>query len=103
VPIPCGSKASSGIKQWEGRGNRNGVWAYADGDELRLDLLEILVMSEKANFRCGLVRVLVLGVFLLLDACAEGNNGKKDAPVIYGNAGGGSGGGAATSGMSFSW
>ena len=60
-------------------------------------------MLGKVIFRCGFVRVLVLGVSLLLGACAEGNTGKKDAPVIYGNAGGGSGGGAATSGMSFSW
>jgi hypothetical protein len=80
-----------------------GVSAYADGDELRLDLLEILVMSGKVIFHCGFVRALVLGVSLLLCACAEGNTGKKDAPVIYGNAGGDSGGGAATSGMSFSW
>jgi hypothetical protein len=57
----------------------------------------------KMIFHCGLVWVLVLGLSLLLDACAEGNTGKKDAPVIYGNAGGGSGGGGATSGMSFSW
>jgi hypothetical protein len=69
-------------------------------------------MSGKVIFRCqsrrvagafALLQVLVLGASLLLGACAEENTGKKDAPVIYGNAGGGSGGGAATSGMSFSW
>jgi hypothetical protein len=71
-------------------------------------------MKGKAIFRCAMrvrkavdafafVPVLVLIISLLLGACTEGNTGKKDVPVIFGNAGGGSGGGGATSGMSFSW
>jgi hypothetical protein len=82
---------------------RVGVSVFADGDEFCLGLWAILVMSGKVTFRCGFVRVLILGASLLLGACAEGNTGKKDVPVIFGNAGGGSSGGGATSGMSFSW
>ncbi len=71
-------------------------------------------MSEKVILHCErlvrrvagsfwLFRIMILGAFLLLGACAEGTTGKKDGPVIFGNAGGDGGGGAATSGMSFSW
>jgi hypothetical protein len=76
---------------------------FVEGNEFSFDPLFILGMSGKVTFRCGVVRVLILGASLLLGACAEGNTGRKDAPVFYGNAGGGSGGGGATSGMSFSW
>jgi hypothetical protein len=60
-------------------------------------------MSRKVIFRFEFLRVLVLGASLLLGACADGSAGKKDAPVIFGDAGGGSGGSGATSGVSFSW
>jgi hypothetical protein len=47
--------------------------------------------------------VLVLTASLLLSACADADNGKKNDPVIFGGAGGGNGGAGATSGVSVSW
>jgi hypothetical protein len=50
-----------------------------------------------------LVAVLLLTASLLLDACADPDNGKKGDPVIFGGAGGGNGGAGATSGVSVSF
>jgi hypothetical protein len=47
--------------------------------------------------------VLLLAGSLLLSACADADNGKKNDPVIFGGAGGGNGGAGATSGVSVSW
>jgi hypothetical protein len=53
----------------------------------------------------GLVwaKVLILSGSLLLGACTSDEAGKNGRPVIFGTAGGGNGGGAATSEMRFSW
>jgi hypothetical protein len=93
---------------------RMGVSAFAGWNEFRRGLV-ILSMSRKAIFRCrrpvrrragtrGLLPVLFLAGSMLLGGCAESSNtGKKEQPVLFGNAGGGTGGGGAMSGMSFSW
>jgi hypothetical protein len=47
--------------------------------------------------------VFLLAASLLLSACADVDNGKKNDPVIFGGAGGGNGGAGATSGVSVSW
>jgi hypothetical protein len=47
--------------------------------------------------------VLLLAASLLLSACADADNGKRNDPVIFGGAGGGNGGAGATSGVSVSW
>jgi hypothetical protein len=47
--------------------------------------------------------VLLLAASLLLSACADADNGKKNDPVIFGGAGAGNGGAGATSGVSLSW
>ena len=47
--------------------------------------------------------VLLLAASLLLSACADAGNGKKNDPVIFGDAGGGNGGAGARSGVSLSW
>lgn len=47
--------------------------------------------------------VLLLAASLSLSACADAGNGKKNDPVIFGDAGGGNGGAGATSGLSLSW
>ena len=47
--------------------------------------------------------VLLLAASLLLSACADADNGKKNDPVIFGGAGGGNGGAGATSGVSLTW
>ena len=50
-----------------------------------------------------LAAVVILAASLLLSACADADNGKKNDPVIFGGAGGGNGGAGATSGVSLSW
>jgi hypothetical protein len=64
-----------------------GLVPFLDGDPRRLfaDLLPLLAAS------------------LLLSACADADNGRKNDPVIFGGAGGGNGGAGATSGVSVSW
>ena len=47
--------------------------------------------------------VLLLAASLLLSACADAGSGKKNDPVIFGDAGGGNGGAGATSGVRLSW
>jgi hypothetical protein len=49
------------------------------------------------------VPILVLIASFLLGSCAPTGSGKSGDPVIFGSAGGGNNGGAATSGMSLSW
>jgi hypothetical protein len=69
-----------------------------------LDRYRQSIGSERRSataFPVGLV--LVLGAFFLLAACSSTDSGKRDDPVFFGHAGGGTGGGDAVSGMSLHW
>ena len=59
-----------------------------------------LIQDEAKLFPAA---VLFLATLLLLGACADTNNAKREDPVIFGNASGANGGAGATTGVSLSW
>jgi hypothetical protein len=96
---------ATGAKEVSGSGGigkkRAGVCEAVSKGHLPFPDADTPTRRDPATF--PLVAVLVLAPTLLLSACAAADNGAKDDPVLFGNAGGGNGGAGATSGVSVSW
>ena len=69
-------------------------------DEAKLVPTVPLIQDEA---KLVLTAVLFLAILLLLAACADANNAKREDPVIFGNASGANGGAGASTGVSLSW